>query len=101
MRNAIGDDDTIDNEIAGAAYVENFALRVFTSAYNEDRAAKATKYESCITKKTGGDRCNTNRVTAKKFLAAANFLQIMSIFEKHGTGIEVCIGVQHMSSEKR
>ena len=43
MKLSIGANDAVDTESAGAAYVENFALRVFASADNEDRAAKATK----------------------------------------------------------
>ena len=35
------------------------------------------------------------RSTAKKFLAAANFLQIMSIFEKYDAGNDVCINSSH------
>ncbi|KAF7307057.1 hypothetical protein MIND_00498800 [Mycena indigotica] len=64
MKAQIGPTDAIDIESASAAYVENFALRVFASADNEDRSG-------------GG-----NRSTAKKFLAAANFLEILKTFPK-------------------
>ncbi|KDN40507.1 DUF605-domain-containing protein, partial [Tilletiaria anomala UBC 951] len=50
-------DDTIGN-----AYVENFALKVFVGADNEDRTGKAT------------------RNTAKKFIAASNFLELLKLF---------------------
>jgi vacuolar protein sorting-associated protein VTA1 len=37
MKNELGANDAIDNEAVSAAYVENFALRVFALADNEDR----------------------------------------------------------------
>ncbi|KAL6310127.1 Vta1 like-domain-containing protein [Sparassis latifolia] len=59
-----GPNDAIDDESASSAYIENFALKVFAIADNEDRRGNAT------------------RGTAKKFLAAANFLELLSIFDK-------------------
>ena len=44
MKKEIGPTDAIDNEAAGCAYVENFALRVFSLADNEDRKGNATRY---------------------------------------------------------
>ncbi|KAJ7751330.1 Vta1 like-domain-containing protein [Mycena maculata] len=64
MKKDIGPTDAIDIEAASAAFVENFALRVFGMADNEDRSG-------------GG-----NRSTAKKFLAAANFLEVLKTFPK-------------------
>ncbi|KAF8216052.1 Vta1 like-domain-containing protein [Mycena galopus ATCC 62051] len=58
MKKDIGPTDAIDIEAASAAFVENFALRVFGMADNEDRSGAG------------------NRSTAKKFLAAANFLEL-------------------------
>ncbi|RHZ84818.1 hypothetical protein Glove_74g185 [Diversispora epigaea] len=58
----IGDNEAVTNDIAGEAYVENFALKVFLNADNEDRAGKAS------------------RKTAKNFLAAAIFLELLKIF---------------------
>ncbi|KZT30903.1 DUF605-domain-containing protein [Neolentinus lepideus HHB14362 ss-1] len=60
-----GGADAVEDEAASAAYVENFALRVFESADSEDRKGQAT------------------RATAKKFLAAANFLEMLKIFDKN------------------
>ncbi|KAH8835494.1 Vta1 like-domain-containing protein, partial [Flagelloscypha sp. PMI_526] len=54
--------DAIEQEAASSAYVENFALKVFAMADNEDRRGEGT------------------RSTAKKFLAAANFLEVLKIF---------------------
>ncbi|KAJ7631048.1 Vta1 like-domain-containing protein [Roridomyces roridus] len=64
LKEDIGPTDAIDIESASAAYVENFALRVFGMADNEDRSGAGT------------------RSTAKKFLAAANFLEVLKTFPK-------------------
>ncbi|KLO13962.1 DUF605-domain-containing protein [Schizopora paradoxa] len=69
MKKEIGANDAIDHESAGAAYVENFALKVFKLADEEDRRAEAT------------------RSTAKKFLAAANFLELLKVFEKSNNAV--------------
>ncbi|KAF8899040.1 Vta1 like-domain-containing protein [Infundibulicybe gibba] len=61
-KRAIVPNDAIDIEAASAAYLENFALKVFASADNEDRKGVAT------------------RATAKKFVAAANFLEVLKVF---------------------
>ncbi|OJA19560.1 putative protein 18 [Rhizopogon vesiculosus] len=62
LKAQIGPSDAIDIEPASAAYVENFALRVFRMADDEDREGHAT------------------RSTAKKFLAAANFFEVLNVF---------------------
>ncbi|KIM47740.1 hypothetical protein M413DRAFT_208471 [Hebeloma cylindrosporum] len=64
MKFDIGSNDAIDTESVSSAYVENFALKVFANADNEDRSSRAT------------------RATAKKFLAAANFLEVLKTFPK-------------------
>ncbi|KAI6012467.1 Vta1 like-domain-containing protein [Pisolithus orientalis] len=64
LKNEIGPNDAIDMEAASAAYVENFALKVFKMADDEDRAGRA------------------NKSTAKKFLAASNFFEVLKIFPK-------------------
>ncbi|KAF7303308.1 hypothetical protein MKEN_01294900 [Mycena kentingensis (nom. inval.)] len=64
MKEQIGPSDALDTESVSAAYVENFALRVFAMADNEDRSGAG------------------NRSTAKKFLAAANFLEVLKTFPK-------------------
>lgn len=43
MKKDIGPNDAIDIENASSAYVENFALRVFGMADNEDRSGHATR----------------------------------------------------------
>ncbi|EGN93142.1 hypothetical protein SERLA73DRAFT_190014 [Serpula lacrymans var. lacrymans S7.3] len=64
LKKEIGPNDAVDIENVSAAYVENFALKVFSMADNEDRKGEAT------------------RSTAKKFLAAANFLEVLRVFPK-------------------
>ena len=64
LKNEIGPNDAVSVDAAGAAYVENFALKVFASADNEDRAGRASK------------------ATAKKFLAAAHFLEVLKSFSQ-------------------
>lgn len=43
MKTEIGPSDAIDDGSASSAYVENFALRVFAMADNEDRKGSATR----------------------------------------------------------
>ncbi|KAF9469869.1 Vta1 like-domain-containing protein [Collybia nuda] len=64
LKKDIGPHDAVDVESASSAYVENFAFKVFTMADNEDRKGDPT------------------RSTAKKFLAAANFLEVLKIFPR-------------------
>lgn len=44
MKADIGASDAIDIEAVSSAYVENFALKVFANADNEDRSGRATRY---------------------------------------------------------
>ncbi|KAI0308133.1 Vta1 like-domain-containing protein, partial [Multifurca ochricompacta] len=66
LRSVVGSSDAITVESASSAYVENFALLVFASADDEDRRGIAT------------------RKTAKKFLAAATFFEVLNVFEDRG-----------------
>ena len=43
MKKEIGPNDAIDIEVASSAYVENFALRVFGMADNEDRKGQGNR----------------------------------------------------------
>jgi vacuolar protein sorting-associated protein VTA1 len=49
MKSQIGPSDAIAIEAASAAYVENFALRIFRMADDEDREGHATRYPPIIT----------------------------------------------------
>ncbi|KAF8506783.1 Vta1 like-domain-containing protein [Russula emetica] len=66
LRSSVGSTDAITVESAASAYVENFALKVFASADNEDRHGVPT------------------RKTAKKFLAASTFFDVLNVFEDRG-----------------
>jgi vacuolar protein sorting-associated protein VTA1 len=63
LKSEIGQHDVIANDVASAAYVENFALKIFAIADNEDRSGRTTKG------------------TAKKFLAAVTFLELLKDFD--------------------
>ncbi|KAG8967362.1 hypothetical protein FRC03_010107 [Tulasnella sp. 419] len=65
VREDRGSNVVLDND-AACVYIEDFALRVFDAADNEDRRDAAS------------------RGTAKKFLAAANFLELLRVFEENG-----------------
>ncbi|KAJ3217741.1 hypothetical protein HK099_005359 [Clydaea vesicula] len=54
--------EEISNEVVGLAHVENFALRIFNNGDKEDRNGAATKK------------------TAKTFLAASQFFEILKVF---------------------
>ncbi|GAA6004707.1 hypothetical protein JCM11491_002202 [Sporobolomyces phaffii] len=62
MKEENGENEAVTEDIAASAYIENFGLKIFATADNEDRKGKAT------------------RATARKFLAAANFLELLSVF---------------------
>ncbi|KAH8551451.1 Vta1 like-domain-containing protein, partial [Umbelopsis sp. PMI_123] len=58
----IGPNEAITDDLVGYAHIENFGLKVFENADNEDRAGRASKK------------------TAKTFLAASVFLEILKTF---------------------
>ncbi|KAI8647677.1 Vta1 like-domain-containing protein [Parasitella parasitica] len=62
QKQAIGANEAITNDLVGTAHIENFGLKIFTKADNEDRAGKSTKK------------------TAKAFLAASIFLELLKTF---------------------
>jgi vacuolar protein sorting-associated protein VTA1 len=63
QKKSLADNDVVTgDDLVAKAYVENVALKVFAGADNEDRSGKASKG------------------TAKKFLAAANFIEVLGNF---------------------
>jgi vacuolar protein sorting-associated protein VTA1 len=54
--------EAVTDDIVGKAYMENFAGNIFSKADDEERAKKAT------------------RTTATKFLAAAQFMEVLRCF---------------------
>lgn len=43
MKQELGPSDAVNIEAVSSAYVENFALKVFSAADNEDRMGEATR----------------------------------------------------------
>lgn len=43
LKKDIGPSDAIDNDAVSSAYIENFALKIFAAADNEDRRGAATR----------------------------------------------------------
>ncbi|KAG0370894.1 Vta1 like-domain-containing protein [Gamsiella multidivaricata] len=62
QRKDIGDNEAISNDLVGYAHIENFALKIFSKADDEDRAGQGSQK------------------TAKNFVAAANFLELLKVF---------------------
>ncbi|KAF9114281.1 hypothetical protein BGX27_011259 [Mortierella sp. AM989] len=62
QRKQIGDNEAISNDLVGYAYIENFALKIFSKADDEDHAGQGSQK------------------TAKNFVAAANFLELLKVF---------------------
>ncbi|OLL22506.1 Vacuolar protein sorting-associated protein VTA1 [Neolecta irregularis DAH-3] len=62
FKKELNDQDAIKDDIVGQAYVENFALSIFSKADREERGARAT------------------RNTSQTFLAAATFLEVCRVF---------------------
>ncbi len=82
MKKEIGPHDAIDVEAASAAYVENFGLKIFAMADNEDRRGAATRYDRTTSTQQQPSDHWLLRSTAKKFLAASNFLEVLRVFPK-------------------
>ncbi|ORY24765.1 Vta1 like-domain-containing protein [Naematelia encephala] len=63
MKALLGSNEAVTNEAAGAAYIENFALKVFMSADNDDRNGV------------------TGKGTIRKFVVAGQFIEVLRCFE--------------------
>ncbi|KAG0004059.1 hypothetical protein BGZ80_008901 [Entomortierella chlamydospora] len=70
QRKEIGDNEAISNDLVGYAYIENFALKIFGKADDEDRAGQGSQK------------------TAKNFVAAANFLELLKVFGEVDSEVE-------------
>lgn len=44
MKKEVGPSDAVDIESVSSAYVENFGMRIFAMADNEDRKGEATRF---------------------------------------------------------
>ncbi|KAJ1970216.1 hypothetical protein IWQ62_000043 [Dispira parvispora] len=61
-KEALGQEAAITDDATGQAYLTTFAMQIFTSADNDDRAGRASKQ------------------TALNFLAASTFLELLRVF---------------------
>ncbi|RCH90170.1 hypothetical protein CU097_011928 [Rhizopus azygosporus] len=73
QKKSLGDNEAVTNDLVGYAHIENFALKIFLNADNEDRAGKASKK------------------TAKTFLAASVFLELLKTFGDIDSEVEAKI----------
>ena len=48
MKAALSDNEAATDDAAAAAYVENFAVKLFVQADNEDRSGKGTRCAICL-----------------------------------------------------
>ncbi|GJJ74526.1 vacuolar protein sorting-associated protein VTA1 [Entomortierella parvispora] len=62
QRKDIGENEAISSDLVGYAHIENFAIKIFSRADDEDRAGQGSQK------------------TAKNFVAAANFLELLKVF---------------------
>ncbi|TPX72268.1 hypothetical protein SpCBS45565_g00665 [Spizellomyces sp. 'palustris'] len=69
-RKNLSGNEAVTNDVVGYAHIENFALRIFTNADNEDRQGRASKK------------------TAKTFLAASIFLELLKVFGEIDTEVQ-------------
>ncbi|KND01035.1 uncharacterized protein SPPG_04128 [Spizellomyces punctatus DAOM BR117] len=69
-RKNISGNEAVTNDVVGYAHIENFALRIFTNADNEDRQGRASKK------------------TAKTFLASSIFLELLKVFGEIDTEVQ-------------
>jgi vacuolar protein sorting-associated protein VTA1 len=73
---SVSENEVITNDVVGYAHVENFALKIFFNADNEDRAGKSSKK------------------TAKTFLAASLFLELLNVFVEEGNNCYLDASIQ-------
>lgn len=70
QKRSFGENEAISNDLVGYAHIETFALKIFNMADNEDRSGQSSKK------------------TAKNFLAAANYLEILRVFGEIDADVE-------------
>ncbi|KAF9573468.1 hypothetical protein BGW38_008422, partial [Lunasporangiospora selenospora] len=70
QRKEIGENEAITSDLVGYAHVENFAIKIFSKADDEDRAGQGSQK------------------TAKNYVAAANFLELLKVFGEIDSEVE-------------
>lgn len=87
MKEQLKDRKEINSHEAAAVYIETFALKVFSNADNEDRKGGSNRCGKSLYQPPNFTHRNSSASfssTAKKFLAASNFFELLSIFDvKH------------------
>jgi len=78
MKAVLSNNEAVNNEASGAGYVENFALKVFMSADNDDRAGNTGKSVD-VSVLCGHEL--TTRATIRKFVVAGQFIEVLRCFE--------------------
>ena len=78
MKAVLSDNEAVNNEASGAGYVENFALKVFMSADNDDRGGNTGKWVELFA--ACGQQLTT-RATIRKFVVAGQFIEVLRCFE--------------------
>jgi vacuolar protein sorting-associated protein VTA1 len=71
-KSALSGTEAITDEVVGRAYMENFAGNIFSKADDEERSKRAT------------------RTTATKFLAAAQFMEVLKCFGELDKEVLAC-----------
>jgi vacuolar protein sorting-associated protein VTA1 len=66
--------EALTSDDVAKAHIENFGLKIFMNADNQDRSGTASKFVALILS------ANSIRKTAKTFLAASMFLELLKIF---------------------
>jgi vacuolar protein sorting-associated protein VTA1 len=78
MKAVLSENEAVNNEAAGAGYVENFALKVFMSADNDDRNGITGKWAQSP---PDHGEILTTRGTIRKFVVAGQFIEVLRCFE--------------------
>ena len=85
MKAVLASNEAVTNEAAGAAYIENFALKVFMSADNDDRAGITGKSVGLVIAAICRDVMKRTltfcRATTRKFVVAGQFIEALRCFE--------------------
>ncbi|KAG0000982.1 hypothetical protein BGZ65_003894 [Modicella reniformis] len=89
QKKSFGENEAISNDLVGYAHIENFALKIFNMADNEDRARQASRQVLLgLRYSTEYIMQKKKRKTARNFVAAANYLELLKVFGDVESGIE-------------
>ena len=86
MKEELKSNEAVSDDQVAAAYVDNFSTKIFDQADSEDRSGRSTRY-AIVPIVSELEIELSSRLTAKKFLAAANFLELLSLFGEASTEV--------------